>query len=246
MIGRRRQSTHPYQQNVSPERKKSSNNIGSAFGRFRQSHQQIGDQHLSPPPTGRTLSSDGPENPHISHEPPSNLERIASYTSERTNGTPLQSVAETNGSTGLTNGASGSHPALLEPMVPSAPTSSSEPPKDAEGFSLPSSSIDPIQQAMNEAADANIAANYKVNIKNAPIQEDSGDASAAMADVANALQMVSDMMYVTIFKLMRLPDRNSTKSCNEPWQTESKHNASPWKCSNSGNSKRSITLGPTT
>lgn len=75
--------------------------------------------------------------------------------------------------------------------MPSAPISSSEPPKDDEGFSLPSTSIDPIQQAMNEAAEANAAAQFKVNIKNAPIQEESGDASAAMADVANALQMVS-------------------------------------------------------
>jgi hypothetical protein len=192
VIGRRRQSTHPYQQNVSPERKKSSNNIGSAFGRFRPSHQQIGEQHLSPPPTGRTFSSDGPESPRASNEPVPNLERIASFTSDRANGTPLQSVSETNGSTGLTNGATGSHSALPEPLIPSAPASSSEPPKDAEGFSLPSSSIDPIQQAMNEAAEANAAAQFKVNIKNAPIQEESGDASAAMADVANALQMVSD------------------------------------------------------
>lgn len=193
VIGRRRQSIHPYQQNASPERKKSSNNIGSAFGRFRQSHQQIGEQHLSPPPTGRTFSSDGPESPRASNEPPPNLERVASYTSDRANGTPLQSVAETNGSTGLTNGAaSGSHSALPQPLMPSAPISSSEPPKDDEGFSLPSTSIDPIQQAINEAAEANAAAQFKVNIKNAPIQEESGDASAAMADVANALQMVSN------------------------------------------------------
>lgn len=189
MIGRRRQSTHPYQQNASPERKKSSSNIGSAFGRFRQSHQQIGETHLSPPPTGRTLS-DGPESPHASNEPAPNLERITSFTSDRPNGAPLPSVAETNGSTGLTNGASGTHPALPEPLMPSIVAS--EPPKDEEGYSLRSTSIDPIQQVMNEVAQTKETAQLKVNIKNAPIQEESGDTSAAMADVAKALQIVSN------------------------------------------------------
>jgi hypothetical protein len=189
VIGRRRQSTHPYQQNVSPERKKSSNNIGSAFVRFRQSHQQIGESHLSPPPTGRTLSSDRPDSPRPSNEPVPNLERIASSTSDRPNGTILPSVSETNGNPGLTNGASGSHPGLPEPLMPSAPTSSLEPPKDAEGFSLRSSSNDPIQQIIDEVAEG--ITQYKVSIKNTPIEEESGDASAAMADVANALQKVS-------------------------------------------------------
>jgi len=38
------------------------------------------------------------------------------------------------------------------------------------------------------------AAQFKVNIKNAPIEEEHGDASAAMADVANALQAVRNGM----------------------------------------------------
>jgi hypothetical protein len=114
--------------------------------------------------------------------------------------------------------------------------SDSQPPKDAEGFSVPSSSIDPIQQAINEAAQyvahfvasklyrltidrANeAAAQFKVDIKNAPIEEEHGDASAAMADVANALQAVRTSLILRdiLLILIIVTASNTGKSSNYP------------------------------
>lgn len=46
-----------------------------------------------------------------------------------------------------------------------------------------------MQQAMDEAAELN-QPQFKVDIKNAPIQEETGDASTVMAGFASALQSV--------------------------------------------------------
>lgn len=65
-------------------------------------------------------------------------------------------------------------------MVPTL----SEPRRDSQGFSVPPPILDPISQAQ---ADANELSQpqFNVNIRNAPIREEGGD--AALATMANTL-----------------------------------------------------------
>ncbi|KAF2421828.1 hypothetical protein EJ08DRAFT_690123, partial [Tothia fuscella] len=185
VIGRKRQSMHPYGQSLdSPERKKSSSNLGSALGRFgrKESHQNL-ERTLSPPSSARRPSSGPGESPRPSDSaPPPILERESS---DHPNGV----VPETNGQAGfalsLVNGTPSGDSQNGKPLSKSV-----QPKQDDEGFSVPSASSDPIQQALDEAAasNENTAPQFKVDIRSAPIAEESGDAAAALANVANALQ----------------------------------------------------------
>ena len=58
---------------------------------------------------------------------------------------------------------------------------------------MPSRDLDPITQAQQDAADGEAGApQFNVNIRSAPIEnEQSEDAQAAIASMANKLQMVS-------------------------------------------------------
>jgi hypothetical protein len=164
VINRKRQSIHPYgQPGVSPERKKSSSNLGSAFGRFgrKESHQNL-DSQLSPTTTLQRPSSGPSQSPRASDAAPSSLvERQLSL--DHLNGT----VPGTNGDTisggGLVNGANSSSDvpkSLTSPLevflcpanVSQNANCSFQPKKDADGFTVPTASSDPIQQALNEAA----------------------------------------------------------------------------------------------
>ncbi|CAK7211888.1 Suppressor of Profilin deletion [Sporothrix eucalyptigena] len=74
---------------------------------------------------------------------------------------------------------------------------SSEPARDAEGYSLPSAANDPISQAQRDAAAASGSEQlgdgdqaFKLNIQNEPVQEEDQQAKlAALSNVSNALQM---------------------------------------------------------
>ncbi|KAI9710545.1 MAG: hypothetical protein M1820_002681 [Bogoriella megaspora] len=74
---------------------------------------------------------------------------------------------------------------LQDPLQTSKPGNTE---KDAEGFSVPPSATDPIAQAQQEAAASGEAAGpqFKVDIRNAPIQEEGAD--AALANVASTLR----------------------------------------------------------
>lgn len=82
---------------------------------------------------------------------------------------------------------------LQEPLQPSAPQSNQpesrefEPPRDAEGYTVPPTHIDAISQAEREAADENASPAYNVNIRQAPIAEEGSD--DALASMANTLKM---------------------------------------------------------
>jgi len=84
-------------------------------------------------------------------------------------------------------------PELKEPLSPPPATETNiEPEKDAEGFSVPPSTIDAITEAEREAGftqpESNPAPQFKLDIRNAPIQEEEGDADAAMANMVNTLR----------------------------------------------------------
>ncbi|KIW02971.1 uncharacterized protein PV09_05632 [Verruconis gallopava] len=189
VIARRRQSTNPYAQSRSPERKKSSSDVRSPFGRFARkehSHQPL--ETVPSPP--RTANSGFEETPasRSSNAPPQ-MEPLTNVTSDGTNGTNLETVHEQSTMSEPVNGTANAPVGVLqEPLQPSSVTY--EPPKDEHGFTIPPPSHrDPMQQALAEAAEVNESQpQFKVDIKNAPIQEDSGDTSAAFAKFGNALQ----------------------------------------------------------
>ncbi|KAF2402419.1 hypothetical protein EJ06DRAFT_507266 [Trichodelitschia bisporula] len=188
VIGRRRQSTHPYGPSMSPERKKSSSNIGNAFGHFgkkKEAHQPA-DSQLAPPPAQAQAESsprpsDSMPSPELEHAAP-----------ERVNGTTtlLESVAESDTLPGLSNGTQDAPPKLQEPLQPTpAFTPVPEPAKSAEAISPPSG-LDAMTAALDEAAALNESSqpSFKLDIRNAPIEEEDADASVAVANVANALR----------------------------------------------------------
>ncbi|KAI9801438.1 MAG: hypothetical protein M1833_002670 [Piccolia ochrophora] len=60
--------------------------------------------------------------------------------------------------------------------------------KDSEGFTMPPPPNDAISQAEQEAAEEQSQPQFKLDIRNAPIQEEDRDAATAMTNVANALR----------------------------------------------------------
>jgi hypothetical protein len=98
----------------------------------------------------------------------------------------------------IPNGSHQGDLADLEPPRPAQPEPApapiiAEPERDNEGYSVPSRDVDPITQAQQDAADGDvIAPQFNVNIRDAPVQDAQGeDAQAAIANLANRLQMVS-------------------------------------------------------
>ncbi|GAB7352294.1 hypothetical protein MBLNU459_g2749t2 [Dothideomycetes sp. NU459] len=199
VLGRRRESKVLSSRPESPERKGSSfgNSFSSRLGRGRDLPAPLEDEET----TGR---------------PRSPLRTITSASSTaspvRTDKElpPIDGSAQSLAAAGLlpngnTNGdynaQSSNQPSishrsdlgqLQEPLQPSAAQGSHsvnkdiEPARDADGFSVPPSAVDPISQAEQEAADGN-AQQFKVDIRNAPIAEEGAD--AALANVASTLRM---------------------------------------------------------
>lgn len=201
VMGRRRESKMPAQLpsvSDSPERKQSRpsalNSFSSRIGRNRDT------QILEPPtesPGSRRpssplrMGSEAMEPPQQSQELPSPSARDLN---ENVNGTSTmpENVAPP---TSAPQPSSSYHGDLagLEPPKASQPTpatqAGTEP--DADGFSSPSQSLDPITQAQQEAAAEGGQPQFNVNIRNDPIQEEGGDADNALQSMAQKLQMVS-------------------------------------------------------
>ncbi|KAI5211707.1 hypothetical protein AUEXF2481DRAFT_29759 [Aureobasidium subglaciale EXF-2481] len=80
-------------------------------------------------------------------------------------------------------------PDLSQPFQPLQSSQTLQPTRDIEGFSEPPPAVDLISQAQQEAADANDAnqPQFKLDIRNAPIAEEGGD--AALTSVVNTLKM---------------------------------------------------------
>ncbi|KAH0283583.1 hypothetical protein M436DRAFT_43046 [Aureobasidium namibiae CBS 147.97] len=77
----------------------------------------------------------------------------------------------------------------LQPMQPMQPTQPMQPIRDNQGFSEPPPALDAISQAEREASEANDLnqPQFKLDIRNAPIAEEGGD--AALTSMANTLKM---------------------------------------------------------
>ncbi|KAF1973412.1 hypothetical protein BU23DRAFT_554400 [Bimuria novae-zelandiae CBS 107.79] len=201
VLNRRRQSMHPYGRQASPERK-SNSNLGSAFGGFGKMRSRDRDAASS--------SADRPGSSATGATPrPSDASGSPKYTrkssADRANGASPEPVEERAASPipapAPVNGTTTTHdtiPELVEPLsAPSTEEIKPEPEKDAEGFSVPPSASDAITEAEKEAREAGFGTTelspppqFKLDIKNAPIQEEEGDVNAAMADMANTLRAV--------------------------------------------------------
>lgn len=165
VLGRRRQSTHPYGRASSPERK-SSSNLGSAFSGFGKGKSKDRD---APGSSDRPRSPlrqlpETPQSPEPSESP--NHSRIPS--TDTPNGTNIGGAPDLSASA-VTNGTvQDSIPELIEPLSPppaeepKAEVCTTEryevprlmhvqPVKDAEGFSVPPSTLDAITEAEREA-----------------------------------------------------------------------------------------------
>ena len=60
--------------------------------------------------------------------------------------------------------------------------------RDSEGFTVPGATNDPISKAQQEAAQEGEQPQFKLDIRNEPIQEQDADAQAALSNVANTLR----------------------------------------------------------
>jgi hypothetical protein len=115
VLGRRRQSTHPYGRASSPERK-SSSNLGSAFSGFGKGKLKDRD---APGPSDRPSSPLRrlPETPQ-SPEPPESTNHSRLPSTDTPNGTAMETSPEVGG-TGAVNGTMrDSIPELIEPLSP--------------------------------------------------------------------------------------------------------------------------------
>jgi hypothetical protein len=157
VLGRRRQSAHPYGRATSPDRN-SSSNLGSVFGGFGKGKAKDRDNQGS----SLSATAERPTSPlrRLSQRPTTSqrsdspsLTRQAS-TEAAPNGTIPESPAETD-APGAVNGtapAQDSIPELKEPLpLPPVIETQPEPEKDAEGFSVPPSALDAISEAEREA-----------------------------------------------------------------------------------------------
>lgn len=160
VLGRRRQSAHPYGRAASPEHKNSSSNLGSAFGFGKgKNKDKAKDQDLPPP----SLASDRPRSPlrrlssrRGSERAPSPERPPPSRDVDAPNGfgnaasieeKPVAVPAPVNGTT-----TQDTIPELRETLAPPpAAEPKAEPEKDAEGFSVPPSALDAITEAEREA-----------------------------------------------------------------------------------------------
>ncbi|EMD66809.1 hypothetical protein COCSADRAFT_138859 [Bipolaris sorokiniana ND90Pr] len=200
VLGRRRQSTHPYGRAASPDRK-SSANIGSAFSGFGKGKSKDRDNQIPtlPPmaerPTSPLRNSQRPSTSQESDTP--NLTQQASSEPAPNGTAPKSSEAEKE--TEAPNAVNGTSsvqepiPELNEPVPASTTTEThTEPGKDAEGYSVPPSALDAITEAEREAgfvqSEGNPPPQFKLDIRNAPIQEEDGDADAATANLVNTLR----------------------------------------------------------
>jgi hypothetical protein len=165
VLGRRRQSAHPYGRASSPERK-SSSNLGSAFSGFgkgkSKDREPVGSPMRPSSPLRRLSSTPRPS------EPPESPNHARLPSVETTNGTAPEVPLETSGSSALNGSLHDTIPELKEPMSPpliaetkpevrckqrflSSESNLKQPEKDAEGFSVPSSAVDAITEAEREA-----------------------------------------------------------------------------------------------
>ncbi|KAM0719037.1 hypothetical protein Q7P37_004942 [Cladosporium fusiforme] len=203
VMGRRRESKHPQQlqaMSESPERKPKSSPFNSFRGRLGSSKDTPA---LAPPSEEHRPSSPLRAGSEIM-EPPSGRpsQEPRSPSPHRDGfGAGANGFGAAAGAAGaaasIPNGSHQEALASLESTSAAEPERKTvpaiaEPERDNEGYSVPARDVDPITQAQQDAADAgeNVPPQFNVNIRNAPIENEEGeDAQAAIASMANKLQM---------------------------------------------------------
>ncbi|KAJ8119303.1 hypothetical protein ONZ43_g3719 [Nemania bipapillata] len=107
----------------------------------------------------------------------------------RVNSTDVVRPATGTTATSQVNGSTGALDVSDVPPPPGPPPSQREPEKDAEGFSVPTYSHDPISQAQQEAAASQETEHaFKLNIQKEPVAEEDEEAKkAALSNVAHSL-----------------------------------------------------------
>ncbi|KAF2640199.1 hypothetical protein P280DRAFT_490544 [Massarina eburnea CBS 473.64] len=186
VLSRRRQSVHPYGRASSPERKSSSNlTSGFGFGKGKTKERDAGESSSNRPvsPIRRLSSRNSPRASDVSVSP----RQTRQSSTDQPNGTTFDTIGP-DGGPAVNGAASETIPELNELLSPPMVAEPQpEPEKDAEGFTVPPSAIDAITEAEREAGfssgDLNPPPQFKLDIKNAPIQEEDGDPNAAMADM---------------------------------------------------------------
>jgi len=200
VMGRRRESKQPQQLSAmseEAERKPKSSPFNSFSGRLGRSKDT---PTLAPPGEqqrpGSPLRAGSEIMEPPTERPSQDTRNLSPPRTERGSGVNGANAADF--ASDVPNGSQRGDLADLEP--PRAAQNDSiaapviaEPERDNEGYSVPSRDLDPITQAQQDAADGEAAApQFNVNIRSAPIEnEQNEDAQAAIASMANKLQMVS-------------------------------------------------------
>ncbi|KAI0594552.1 Fes/CIP4 domain-containing protein [Biscogniauxia sp. FL1348] len=190
MLGRRRQSVHGGFGQLSPAKGPfGSRNTKSSHGVSpRASSSNLGDSTNRLDPLTET-----PDTIEGSYRGSESREKTSH---EGTNGVHGDGADAAPPATATTIASTGSHlngtsipPDVADvPPPPGPPPSQKEPEKDAEGFSVPAASHDPISQAEKEAAAQEAEHLFKLNIQKEPVAEEDPEAKkAALSNVANSL-----------------------------------------------------------
>lgn len=186
MLGRRRQSIHGGFNPLSPPKFGSfSRNIGSSHGQTlspRASSHNLTDSQNRLSSLAESPTSAGPIAPKEEAKP------SHEGTNGISNGAPSQSAVSAQPPSNILNGtAEDIFDAPPPPGPPPSQQKAEEPTKDAEGFTIPVATNDPIAEAQKEAAEE-ADQFFKLNISKEPIAEEDQDAKqAALSNVANAL-----------------------------------------------------------
>lgn len=207
VMGRRRESKQPQQLAAmpeSPERKPKSspfNSFSSRLGKSKDTPNLAAPAEQQRPRSPLRLGSEimEPQSERVSQE----ARAPSPHRGNGINGVGAAAGAAAAGTavaaSSIPNGSHQGDLADLEPPKAAQPEPTpapvlAEPERDNEGYSVPSRDVDPITQAQQDAVEAGeaIAPQFNVNIRDAPVQDAEGeDAQAAIANLANKLQMVS-------------------------------------------------------
>lgn len=207
VMGRRRESKQPQQlaaMSESPERKPKSspfNSFSSRLGKSKDTPNLAAPTEQQRPRSPLRLGSEimEPQSERVSQE----VRAPSPHRGNGVNGVGTAAGAAAAGTavaaSSIPNGSHQGDLADLEPPKAAQPEPTpapvfAEPERDNEGYSVPSRDVDPITQAQQDAAEAGeaTAPQFNVNIRDAPVQDAEGeDAQAAIANLANKLQMVS-------------------------------------------------------
>lgn len=198
MLGRRRQSIHGGFGQLAPGKSPFGRNTKSSHGLSpRASSSNLGDSPsrlgaLAEDPdsaSNEPFRTSEASREKVSHDGPNGVGRVNSTDVVRpTTGTTTTSQVNGTG-TGTTLDV------LEVPPPPGPPPSQKEPEKDAEGFSVPTYSHDPITQAEKEAAAQENEHAFKLNIQKEPVAEEDEEAKkAALSNVANSLSAMGAPM----------------------------------------------------